>query len=350
MKTFPGSSEQTALPPLSPAEPLAGAVKDKLAALATDDPLPLHRPSRDRVRLLVQSPHRLLLYWNFRLNPFERLHRTFGRRAADFHFGVRLFDLTTGAEKFSLAAADTTGLAGEHWFDARPAAAYKAEVGFLSPAGAFVRVLSSDIARTPRLTVAPAERVAPEFRSSPAEFARVLAETGYERDALLVRFEAAAANLANADRLGTKLPRSLTELFGGSAKTSAHDDPYRDMVLYMFGAGDARDDDDSDDQPDDFVAVLPAELRARLQAALSASNAEELRRLLLAVSNPDDAQDVAEMLTAASTGSFTRTFSSFSLGAHRPPRARRDVWLPSLNHDQLSTLAHRFAAGSFVDD
>lgn len=347
MKTFPGSSEQTAIPPLSPAEPLATATKDKLAALATDDPLPLRRPARDRVRLLVQSPHRLLLYWNFRRNPFERLHRTFGERAADFHFGVRLFNLTTGAENFSPAAADITGLAGEHWFDARPAAVYKAEVGFLSPAGAFVRVLSSDFARTPRLTVAPAEQVATEFRSSPAEFARVLAETGYERDALIVRFEAAAANLANAQRSGTKLPRSLNELFGASAKIAARDDPYRDMVLYMFGAGDERDDD-YDDQPDDFVTTIPAALRTRLQAALTAGDAEEIRRLLLAVLKPEDAADITQMLIDQSTENFQRVFSSFSLGAHRPPR--RDVWLPSLDHDQLSTLTHRFAAGSFVED
>lgn len=346
MKTFPGSSEQTALPPLSPAEPLASATKDKLAALATDDPLPLRRPARDRVRLLVQSPHRLLLYWNFRQNPFERLQRTFGGRAADFRFGVRLLNLTTGAEDFSPAAADITGLAGEYWFDVRPATAYKAEVGFLSPAGAFVRVLASDIARTPRLTVAPAEHLAPAFRSSPAEFARVLAETGYERDALLVRFEAAAAKLSNARRSGTKLPRTLNELFGASVAAQAHDDPYRDMVLYMFGAGDTRDDEDN--QPDDFVTMIPAALRARLQAALTAGDAEELRRLLLAVLNPEDAADITQMLTDASTESFTRTFSSFSLGAHRPPR--REVWLPSLNHNPLPTSTHRFAAGSFVED
>lgn len=215
----PVSSEQfVATPTPQPAE--AAVISDKLAALSTDEPLP-EAYHVDRIRLLAQSPRKLHLYWEFARNPFETLRRAFGLQAARYTLVVRLVAIET--DEVSLHEASRSR---SQWFDARPGKSYRADVGFYAQGRAFIRLLSSSDARTPRAAVARAAATDEEFRVSPEEFARVLDEAGYASDALEVSLEAAdlatgdAATWAIAARLdgGQRLLRineaELPELLG----------------------------------------------------------------------------------------------------------------------------------------
>ncbi|MGB7924070.1 MAG: DUF4912 domain-containing protein [Pyrinomonadaceae bacterium] len=177
---FPGSSELTIAPP-SP------AVIDKLAELSADEPLPEIYKS-DRIRLLVQSPRKLYLYWQLARDPFEALRRSFGMRATQYSLMVRL--VATDNDDETLHEASPTR---SQWFDAQPAHSYRADVGLYSAGRGFIRLLSSNVAQTPRSGVASAADTQPEWSVSAEEFARVLDESGYVSDAFEVTLEAADA-------------------------------------------------------------------------------------------------------------------------------------------------------------
>lgn len=184
---FPGSSEQLIPAPLpaAPVEP-APEVRDKLEALSADEPLPEVYPG-DRARLLMQSPYRLYLYWNHASDPFAALRRAFGAEfASQYTLALRLLDMASGDEQFFAAPP-----ARNYWFNVRPGRKYQAHVGLLAPGRPFIRLLSSGVVSTPRVSVSPTPAPEPEFRASAAEFARVLNETGYATDALEVTLEAA---------------------------------------------------------------------------------------------------------------------------------------------------------------
>lgn len=175
---FPGSSELTIIPP-SP------AVIDKLAELSADEPLPELYKS-DRIRLLAQSPRKLFLYWEFARDPFNTLRRAFGPQSARYTFAVRLS--VTEDETEALHEASPTR---SQWFDVQPDLSYKAEVGLYARGRAFIRLLSSNVARTPRAGVALTADETPQWNVSSEQFARVLDEAGYVSDALEVTLEAA---------------------------------------------------------------------------------------------------------------------------------------------------------------
>lgn len=320
MKTFPGSSEQTALPPLSQADPLSVAVLDKLAALATDDPLPLTY-TRDRLRLLVQSPHRIYLYWNFRENPFVAIRRAFGSRAAAFRFGVRLLDLTNGGAEFAQAWADETGRGGEYWFNAAHDTTYAAQIGFLTDKDVFIRLLSSGTVHTPRISVSPHVDATPDFKAPTEEFGRLLAESGYERDAFAMRLEAAD------EASGGAVSRKLTEVLIGTqgAEFKSLSESELRLLLLALAANEPLD-----------TVNLSLGLRAKLRQQIEAQNVEDLRRRLAAVLN----LQTDEFLEFEFSDFATHVWSSFSLGASRVrlPRVNRRGWLPSLNHELLATI------------
>ncbi|HEX8709040.1 MAG TPA: DUF4912 domain-containing protein, partial [Pyrinomonadaceae bacterium] len=186
----PGSSEQSIAPPAP-----SPAIVDKLAELSVDEPLP-ESYRADRIRLLAQSPRRLYLYWELKRDPFETLQRAFGSRAGLYALVVRLTALADGGE--SLHAASPTR---SQWFDVRPDNSYRADLGLYSRGRAFIRLLSSNVAQTPRAGVARAVDPTPEFRVEPEEFARVLDDAGYAADALEVTLEAADATTDNSATL-----------------------------------------------------------------------------------------------------------------------------------------------------
>ena len=196
----PGSSELTLkLPP----PPVPAKVVDKLAELSADEPLP-ETYHANRIRLLAQSPRRLFLYWEFLRDPYETLRRAFRWQADRYRLVVRLVDLDTGSESLHLASPTRS-----QWLDVLQGHAYRADVGFYAEGRAFIRLLSSMVARTPRASVSRRTDPSPRFRVSPDEFARVLDDAGYLSDALEVSLE--AADLAAADNGATRtIARKLT--------------------------------------------------------------------------------------------------------------------------------------------
>ena len=185
---FPGSSALTIAPP-SP------AVIDKLAELSADEPLPETYP-RDRIRLLVQSPHKLYLYWTLARDPFVALRRSFGAKSALYKLAVRLVATDDGVETLHEASPTRS-----QWFEVKPGGSYRADVGLFAIGHAFIRLLSSGVAQTPRAGVARTPDATPQWNVSAEQFARVLDESGYVSDALEVTLEAAdAATLGEATR------------------------------------------------------------------------------------------------------------------------------------------------------
>ena len=238
MPFFPGSSQLTTAAAVTPRpEP---AVADKLAELSADEPLP-ETYTANRIRLLPQSPRRLYLYWEFERDPFETLQRAFGSQADHYELVVRLVDLATGAETMHSAAP-----ARSQWLDVGPGHSYRADVGLYARGLAFIRLLSSATAQTPRASVSRSADSAPEFQVSANDFARVLDDAGYVSDALEVSLEAADRETGNAATLevvrrigGAQLPPlgedELAELRGLFAALALGMSP--DELRMMISAG-----------------------------------------------------------------------------------------------------------------
>lgn len=156
----------------------------RLAALPEIEPLP-PLPRADRIRLFAQSPYRLFLYWGLSRDPFETLPKVLGDRAAQYTLAVRLTDLIGGQQYVRPASPD-----GSEWFDVFPARLYRVELGLFAPGHPFIRLLVSNVVRTPRASVSPEADRSPPFNVSPSAFARILSESGYATEALVVQLEA----------------------------------------------------------------------------------------------------------------------------------------------------------------
>ena len=195
---FPGSSELTIAPP-SP------AVIDKLAELSADEPLPESYPG-DRIRLLVQSPRKLYLYWTFARDPFVALRRSFGAKSAQYKLVVRLVETDDGVEALHEASPTRS-----QWFEVKPGGSYRVDVGLYATGRAFIRLLSSNVAETPHAGVARTPDATPQWNVSAEQFARVLDESGYVSDALEVTLEAADAATRG------EATRTIARRFGGDA-------------------------------------------------------------------------------------------------------------------------------------
>lgn len=178
------------------AQPAAGPeLVDTLAALSADEPLPATY-RRDNVRLLAQSPRKVYVYWDLAGDPFAPLKLAFGPQQADgYRLMVRLVNVETDAEMWAEAAATRM-----QSFNVQPDQSYRAEIGLYADGRAFIRLLASDEARTPRASVAPEVAQTAEFSVSADDFARVLDEAGYTGDALEVALEAADADAQQLSR------------------------------------------------------------------------------------------------------------------------------------------------------
>jgi hypothetical protein len=175
---FPGSSELTIKPPMP------SSVVDKLAELATDEPLPEAYPV-DRIRLFAQSPKKLYVYWGLAKDPYETLARAFGHGSHSYSLVVKLVNTDTGEDVLHLASPTKS-----QWLDVQPDTKYRVDLGLYSQGRAFIRLLSSDVVDTPRSGVARSADPAPEWSVTAEHFARVLDEAGYVSDALEVTLEA----------------------------------------------------------------------------------------------------------------------------------------------------------------
>ena len=160
----------------------------KLAALPEVEPL----PRADRIRLFVQSPYRLFLYWSLAHDPFATLRRIFGDRATQYALFVRLTDLLGGQQHLRPASPD-----GNEWFDVFPARLYRVELGLFAPGRPFIRLLVSNEVRTPRASVSPLLDQTLEFQAPPEAFVRMLVEAGQALDALGAALEATPMRVAD---------------------------------------------------------------------------------------------------------------------------------------------------------
>jgi hypothetical protein len=142
-------------------------------------------PPRDDVRLLVQSPRRLFLYWSFARDPRETLRRAFGESANGFELSARLIDIADDSIAQSIAADGATSL----WLDAAPRRTYRAEIGFVAEGSPFVRVLTSAPIETPPDSASELIDDAADFHIDAHDFAQLLAVSGF---APLARAEDAA--------------------------------------------------------------------------------------------------------------------------------------------------------------
>ncbi|HEX8458414.1 MAG TPA: DUF4912 domain-containing protein [Pyrinomonadaceae bacterium] len=161
------------------------------AADALDNILPFAL-KRDFIQLLLQSPHRLYLYWTFAHDPHQTLRAAFGQLAAQYRLTVRLVKVETG-EEFLLDAPR----ARAQWFEVYPSHVYRAEVGFHAPGRPFVRLLSSNTVTTPPNRASHLSATEQDFQLAPADFTQLLAGAAYERYARAFTDEAGTAQAAD---------------------------------------------------------------------------------------------------------------------------------------------------------
>jgi len=193
-------------------------------AIAADEPLPGIRRG-DYARLLVQSPQRLYLYWNFARDPFTILRRMSGERIENYTLGLRLINAERGAATQQLASSHATSA----WLDVEAGRSYRMDVGLYAAGRPFIKILSSNIVRTPRAGVSPQVDAADEFRVSPVDFTRTLSEAGYVNDAIEVWLEAAD------EATGKRATRVVAEKLAG-AETVLSDAEDLAQLRHLIGA------------------------------------------------------------------------------------------------------------------
>ncbi len=154
----------------------------------------------DMMRAMVQDPFRLFVYWQLKDSPFDRLSKMFpASEAASFHTVLKLIDETANIAVFFNAA-----YAREYWFSVFPDRSYRVELGVRSPRYGYIKLLSSQTARTPR--GGPSDKEAPEedYRIAADDYLQVLREShliperAFTIDALLPGNGAAPADARNA--------------------------------------------------------------------------------------------------------------------------------------------------------
>lgn len=140
-------------------------------------------PSQNIAKLYLQSPNRIFLYWSVAGNPYETLQKAFGNRAGNYQLVTKLVNLQTNAE--SLAPADFNG---NWWYNVRSNTAYRIDLGFYAQNRPFIRLLSSNVVRTPRSAPSSRTDTAADWIVSTKQFAQVLTVSGYSHDVLGIVF------------------------------------------------------------------------------------------------------------------------------------------------------------------
>lgn len=135
---------------LAAEQPLTEPVEAQKAVAAEPEvdrglPIPDHYDF-DMMRILWQDPFRLFVYWHLKDNPFDRLRQIFPvGEIGNFHTVLKLVDETTNISVFFNAA-----FTREYWFSVFPDRQYRVELGVRSPRYGYIKLLSSQSARTPR--------------------------------------------------------------------------------------------------------------------------------------------------------------------------------------------------------
>ena len=147
------------------------AIPEQPAELIVDTGLPI--PSHydiDVMRVLVQDPFHLYVYWQLKDNPYDRLARLFPN--GDFHTVLKLVDETT-----NIAVLFDAAFGRNYWFSVFPDRTYKVELGVRSAQYGYIKLLTSNAVTTPRGTISDQEDVEPAYQISADEYVQVLRES-----------------------------------------------------------------------------------------------------------------------------------------------------------------------------
>jgi Domain of unknown function (DUF4912) len=195
-----------------PAEVLEG--KEEIPAepiVDTGLPIPSHYDF-DMMRVMVQDPFRLFVYWHLKDNPFNRLHKVFPlAETNNFHTVLKLIDETN-----KIAVYFDAAYAREYWFNVFPDRTYRVELGLRSPQYGYIKLLNSQSVLTPRGS--PSDLVAeePEYTITADHYLRVLREShlvpqrAFTLNGLLPGADAVPASAHNA--VWDSLPNSFRRL------------------------------------------------------------------------------------------------------------------------------------------
>ncbi|HYE73275.1 MAG TPA: DUF4912 domain-containing protein, partial [Blastocatellia bacterium] len=127
----------------------------------------------DIMRLLVQDPFHIYVYWQLKDNPYDRLTRIFPVREHDgFHTVLKLID-----ESNNIAVYFDAAFARNYWFSVFPDRTYKVELGVRSPRFGYIRLMTSNTVHTPRGTISDQVALEPEYKIAADEFIKVLRES-----------------------------------------------------------------------------------------------------------------------------------------------------------------------------
>ncbi len=193
-----------------PAEPI----------IDTGLPIPSHYDF-DIMRILVQDPFHLFVYWQLKDNPFDRLQRIFPTSEINkFHTALKLIDETNNIAVFFDAA-----FSREYWFNVFPDRQYRVELGLRSPTFGYIKLLSSESVLTPR--GGPSDQIAeePQYHITADEYLRVLREShlvperAFTLDGLLPGADAVPPGARNA--IWDSLPVSFRHLMQSIADIQA---------------------------------------------------------------------------------------------------------------------------------
>ncbi len=311
---FPGSSEQSIKPPIP------ASVVDKLAELSTDEPLPDAYPG-DRIRLQAQSPRKLYLYWGLSGNPYSTLERALGMQSARYSLVLRVVNTANDEQTFHLASPTKS-----QWFNVEPEQAYRVDLGLYAPGRAFIRLLSSNVAETPRDGVSRSADPSNEWGVSNAQFARILDEAGYVSDALEVTLE--ALDEATDD----SATRAVAEAFGGGSVPSMTEEELIEMrrLLAAIALG------ASFTMVTETASPALAEWFAKAEQSgekADASQLVEILRSLLGI-------EMTQIPMDAATAEAMRRAARVIVGASEVnlPARPFHLWMPSMNPGSLKLI------------
>jgi len=135
----------------------------------------------DIVRVMLQDPFRVFVYWHVREESINALTRYFSPDdVSGFSIVLRLIETTGPAEAFF-----GVGRQGRYWLTVYPDREYEFEIGVRSPIHGYISLIRSNRVRTPRGTVSPEPAKEEDYRLSPPEFMQILEITGFSADRTL---------------------------------------------------------------------------------------------------------------------------------------------------------------------
>lgn len=135
----------------------------------------------NRAQLQMQSPNRLYFYWSIKNNPFQTLQKVFGGNSGNYQLIAKLVNQNTEREELHAVEAE-----GNWWFNVESNTNYRAEIGFYAPNRPFIRVMYSNEIETPRKNPSPRIATDADWAITATEFAEVLDNSGFTRDAFEV--------------------------------------------------------------------------------------------------------------------------------------------------------------------